>query len=76
MVSSSLVAAAATSIVSLYNIGDAESVGASVISADKTATAYSIECMNTDECGMPVGATVTQGPSTWAYTVVYPQTPA
>lgn len=71
------VASAASSVVSLYNIGDTKNVVASVISADKTATAYSIACatLNGDSCGMPVGATVTQGPSTWVYTVVFPESP-
>ena len=55
--------------------GDNQPLGASVVTADKTATVFDIKCLNTETCGYPAGVTVTQGPSTWAMTLVFPESP-
>lgn len=54
---------------------DNQPLGASVVTADKTATVFDIKCLNTETCGYPAGVTVTQGPSTWAMTLVFPESP-
>lgn len=71
-----LAASASTSVTSVLLFGDNQPLGASIVKADKTATVYDIKCLDAETCGLPAGATVTQGPSTWAITIPLPESPA
>ncbi|KAF4637289.1 hypothetical protein G7Y89_g791 [Cudoniella acicularis] len=67
--------ALAQSTTTLWLIGfdDEESIVASVIASDATATTYSIACVNPadENCGVPSSFTFTQGPSTLHYLHTY-----
>jgi len=62
----------AQSTISLYIPGaDPQSLIASIITSDATATTYALVCADedSDDCGFPGGFTLTEGPSTAVYTL-------
>jgi len=60
----------AQSTISLFIPGaDDQSLIASIIASDATATTYTLACSNQDECGFPNGVTLTEGPSTAIMTI-------
>ncbi|GLB09151.1 hypothetical protein AtubIFM57258_005062 [Aspergillus tubingensis] len=46
-------------------------LGASIISANPTATTMAVSCLNDDNCILPSPITVTAGPSTYTLSAVY-----
>lgn len=59
--------------------GDEQQIDASVIAVDSTATTYLFGCPkgeDSDKCGYPTSLTVTQGPSTWAYSATLSADPS
>lgn len=75
---------AAQSTVSLFLPGfDNQTLVASVIGSDATATTYAVVCASgipdddedDEDCGLGGGLVLTQGPSTFAYTMSYDDIP-
>jgi hypothetical protein len=69
-----VVAAQSTTVSLLLPYGDAQTIVASVVAADSTATTYLFGCApgtDSNDCGYPSSQTVTQGPSTWIYSASY-----
>lgn len=72
--SGAVVAAQTATVTLLLPFADQQPLVGSVISADSTATTYAYGCPpggDSDECGFPASETITQGPSTWIYTMSY-----
>ncbi|KAL7933589.1 hypothetical protein V8C35DRAFT_46927 [Trichoderma chlorosporum] len=72
--SSAVVAAQTTTVSLLLPFADPQPLVGSVIAADSTATTYAYGCAPgtpADDCGFDSSQTVTQGPTTWAFTNTY-----
>ncbi|KAL6898308.1 hypothetical protein GGI43DRAFT_385188 [Trichoderma evansii] len=74
------VAVAQSTVVNLLlPYADEQTIVASVIGVDSTATTYLFGCPkgeDSNSCGYPTSQTVTQGPSTWIYTATISADPA
>ncbi|PMD35542.1 hypothetical protein L207DRAFT_587840 [Hyaloscypha variabilis F] len=61
---------AQTTTISLYIPGaDTQPLIGSIVGSDAAATTYALSCIDSDTCGYPAGLTLTEGPSTAAYTL-------
>ncbi|KAL7915853.1 hypothetical protein GGI35DRAFT_430840 [Trichoderma velutinum] len=72
--SGAAMAAQSTTVSLLLPFADPQIIVGSVIGADSTATTYAYGCapgQPAAECGFETSQTVTQGPTTWAYTNTY-----
>ncbi|KAK1256313.1 hypothetical protein MKX07_008572 [Trichoderma sp. CBMAI-0711] len=72
--SSAVLAAQTTTVKLLLPFADPQPLVASVVAADSSATTYAVGCppgTDSDECGFAESQTITQGPSTYAFTMAY-----
>ncbi|KAH0496789.1 hypothetical protein TgHK011_004135 [Trichoderma gracile] len=72
--SSAVLAAQTTTVKLLLPFADPQPLVASVIAADSSATTYAVGCppgTDSDDCGFAESQTITQGPSTYAFTMAY-----
>ncbi|KAL7915852.1 hypothetical protein GGI35DRAFT_473178 [Trichoderma velutinum] len=71
--SSAVMAAQSTTVSLLLPFADPQPLVGSVIAVGSAATTYAYGCPseNADDCGFIGSQTVTQGPSTWDYTMTY-----
>ena len=72
--SSAVLAAQSTTVKLLLPFADPQPLVASVIAADSTATTYAVGCppgTDTEDCGFAESQTVTQGPTTYGFTMSY-----
>lgn len=72
--SGAVLAAQTTTVSLLLPFADPQPLVGSVIGVDSTATTYAYGCApgtSEDDCGFPSSETVTQGPSTWAFSMSY-----
>ncbi|KAE9380543.1 hypothetical protein N431DRAFT_498381 [Stipitochalara longipes BDJ] len=61
---------AQTTTISLYVPGaDTQALIGFIVGSDSAATTYTLKCVDPDTCGFPSGLTLTEGPSTAAYTL-------
>lgn len=72
--SGAVMAAQSTTVSLLLPFADPQPLVGSVIGVDSTATTYAYGCpsgTSPDDCGFLSSETVTQGPSTWAFSTSY-----
>ncbi|EHK43382.1 uncharacterized protein TrAtP1_001375 [Trichoderma atroviride] len=76
---SGALAAQSTTVGLLLPYADIQTIDASIIGADSTATTYLVGCPkgeDSSDCGFATSQTITQGPSTWIYTATFSADPA
>ncbi|KAK1252990.1 hypothetical protein MKX08_004177 [Trichoderma sp. CBMAI-0020] len=76
---SGALAAQSTTVALLLPYADIQTIDASIIGADSTATTYLVGCPkgeDSSDCGFATSQTITQGPSTWIYTATFSADPA
>lgn len=79
LASGALAAQSTTTVALLLPYADVQTIEASIIGADSTATTYLIGCPkgeDSSDCGFATSQTITQGPSTWIYTATFSADPA
>ncbi|PNP52224.1 hypothetical protein THARTR1_07433 [Trichoderma harzianum] len=72
--SGAVMAAQSTTVSLLLPFADPQPLVGSIIAADSTATTYAYACpsgTSPDDCGLIGSETVTQGPSTWAFSTSF-----
>ncbi|PNP38696.1 hypothetical protein TGAMA5MH_09422 [Trichoderma gamsii] len=76
---SGALAAQTTTVALLLPYADIQTIDASIIGADSTATTYLVGCPKGEDgsdCGFAASQTITQGPSTWIYSATFSADPA